>query len=535
MTGQLVAAPVLVALSSVVLTLSLRRWPRVQRTASVAGGLGFTVTVALLAWFVVLAPDAPGAAAYQVGGWPAPFGITLVADALSAFMLVVAASVSLPAVSFSVLFVDRDNQRVFYHPLFHSLLLGTAGAFLTGDLFNLFVWFEVMLMASYVLVAFYSGAQHTAAAFRYLVLNVIGGVLLLLAIGGLYATTGTLNMADMAQRLADPAAHGIEPAPVFGLSALLFVTFALKAGLVPFQFWVPGAYRAAPLPVSAMLAGASKKVGMYAIVRLYFTVLSGTTVSANIPGVVDGSPLAVLAPVLLLMGVASIFVGAVGAVSRGTIDGMLAYSSIGQVGFIAVPVAIAAGAGTAELRHLGILAALVYALHHALAKGLLFFSAGAIRSATGTNRLTELSGLASRFPALAGAFFVGSLSLVGIPPLTGFFGKLLVFSTAANGYGAAPTPVSAAVLLALLAGALLTILYTTRAWVGSFWGPRTPPVESAAVDSGQVAVLVAVAAVIVLVGIGFDPVYRFASAAAEAAVDTEGYVDVVGPAGGDET
>ncbi|WP_323192045.1 proton-conducting transporter membrane subunit [Halostella sp. PRR32] len=533
MTDQLVTAPVLVALVSIVLTLSLRRWPRLQRAASVAGGVGYAVAVALVAWGVVLAPNAPGAVAYQIGGWPAPFGITLVADALSAFMLVVAASVGLPAVVLSVLFIDVDNQRVFYHPLFHSLLLGIAGAFLTGDLFNLFVWFEVMLMASYVLVAFYSGAQHTAAAFRYLVLNVIGGVFLLLAVGGLYATTGTLNMADMAQRLADPGAYGIDPAPVFGLSALLFAAFALKAGLVPFQFWVPGAYRAAPLPVSAMLAGASKKVGIYAIIRLYFTVFSGTSASASVPWIADGSPLSVLAPGLLIMGVASVLVGALGAVSRDTIEGMLAYSSIGQVGFIAVPVAIAAGAGSEELRHLGIVAALVYALHHALAKGLLFFSAAAVRSATGTNRMAELSGLASRSPALAGAFFVGSLSLVGVPPLTGFFGKFLVFATAADGYAADPAVGSGAVLLVLLLGALLTILYTTRAWVGSFWGPKTPSVEAATVDRGQVAVLVAVAAAIILLGIGFDPVYRFASAAADAAVDTNGYVDVVDPAGGD--
>ncbi|WP_115863794.1 complex I subunit 5 family protein [Halorussus litoreus] len=533
MANDLVVAPMLVVLASIVAMLALRPRPRAQRVASVAGSLAYAVAVGAVAWLIVLSPDAPGAATYQLGGWAAPFGITFVVDALSAFMLTIAAVVGLAAVVFSVVFVDRANQGVFYHLLFHCLLLGVTGAFLTGDLFNLFVWFEVMLMASYVLVAFYGGPQHTAAGFRYLVLNVVGSVLLLLAVGGLYATTGTLNMADMSRRLADPAAYGIDPAPVVGLGALAFATFSLKAGLVPFQFWVPGAYRSAPLPVAATLAGVTKKVGMYAIVRVYFTVFAGATVGISVPGAAGASPLAFLAPALLVMGSASILVGGLGAIACDTLDEMLAYSSIGQVGFIAVPVAIAAAAPPGSLRRLGLVAALVYALHHALAKSLLFFATAAIRSATGTHRLSDLGGLASRAPVLAGCFFVGSLSLVGIPPLTGFFGKFLVFEAAARQFTASSGLAGGAVIAVVLVGAVLTILYTTRAWTRSFWGRRTPAVEGATVRRSQVAVLVGLAALIVCLGIGFDPVFEFATAAAEAALDREGYVELVGPAGGD--
>jgi multicomponent Na+:H+ antiporter subunit D len=535
---QIVIAPVLVALVSVVATLALRSRPRVQRATSIVGGAAFALAVAAVAHAVVLGPDAPGAAAYQLGGWEAPYGITLVADALSVFMLTIAAVVGLSAVTFSVVYVDTANQRVFYHPLFHCLLLGVSGAFLTGDLFNLFVWFEVMLIASYVFVAFYGGALHTAAAFRYLVLNVVGSAVMLLAIGGLYATVGTLNMAEMALRLAAPATNGVDPTPVVGLSALLLATFGLKAGLVPFQFWVPGAYRAAPLPVAAMLAGATKKVGVYAIVRLYFTVFAGADLSLAAPGIAGDSPLAFLAPVLLAMGVASIVVGGLGAVSRDTLDELLAYSSVGQVGFIVVPVAIAAAAGPdAALRELALAAALVYALHHALAKGLLFMATGVIRSTTGTNRLADLGGLADRSPVLAGSFFVGGLSLVGIPPLTGFFGKLLVFDAAADhlatGLRAGESAlVPTVVLAALLTGAVLTIVYATRAWTECFWGAPTPMVEHAVTDRREVAVVAALAVAIVAVGIGFDPVYEFATLAAEAATDGERYVDVVDPSGG---
>jgi len=531
MTDTIIVAPLLVAMAGITLTLLLRSWPRVQRVTSVAVSVAYAGTVGWLAWQIVLAPGATGAIAYQVGGWVPPHGITLVADALSAFMLTLAALVALYAVAFSVHFVDEQNQAVYYHPLFHMLVLGVTGAFLTGDLFNLFVWFEVMLMSSYVFVAFYGAADHTAAGMRYVVVNIVGSALMLLSVSGLYATVGTLNMAEMARRLADPAAAGIDPAPVVGLSALVFATFALKAGLVPFQFWVPSAYRAAPLPIAAMLAGVTKKVGIYAIIRLYFTVYGGAAVTVNGPVVGGASPLSFMAPVLLVMAAVSILLGGLGAVGRERMDGLLAYSSIGQVGFIAVPVAIAAATGSPSLRHLGILAALVYALHHALAKGLLFMCTGVIRDAVGTTYLSELGGLGQRSPTFALTFFVGAVSLVGIPPLAGFFGKFLVFDAAATRFGGNPTLGPAAVIVVLLVGAFLTIVYGTRAWVSGFWGEQTMAVEVAFLDRSQVAILATMAALIVAVGVGFEPVYQFADAAASAALDGDAYIEVVGPGG----
>ena len=529
----LVIAPLLVALVTAVLTLALGRLPELQRTSSVLGAVAYAAAVAGVVWRCVLGPLAPGAAAYQPGGWPAPFGITLVLDGLSAFMLTIAAAVGLASVLFSVRYVAPENQRVYYHPLFHLLLVGVTGAFLTGDLFNLFVWFEVMLIVSYVFVAFYGTEYATASSFRYLVMNVLGSSLMLVAIGGLYATTGTLNMADMARVLSDPGASGVDPAPVVGLSALLLAVFALKAGLVPFQFWVPAAYTAAPPPITAMFAGVTKKVGLYAVVRLYFTVFAAAPVTVELPGFAGASPLAFLAPVLAAMGVASILVGGFGAVGQDRLEGTFAYSSVGQVGFIALPVAIAAAADPAgALRGVAIAAALVYALHHALAKALLFLSTAAVEDATGTDSLADLGGLASRSPVLAGTAFVGLLSLVGLPPLTGFFGKFLAFDAAVRGIAADVGPLAVLALVASLVGAALTILYATRVWVGGFWGVETPPVEVATVGTGQVALLVALAAAVLLVGVGFDPVYRFAETAANAAVDTEAYVEVVGLDGG---
>jgi multicomponent Na+:H+ antiporter subunit D len=538
MTTGLVVAPLLVVLLGGVLTLAVGSWPRLQRWSSVLTSLAYAGAAGVLAWAVVAEPGAGHETlVYQVGGWPAPHGITLVADALSVFMLVLTAVVAVYAVTFSVLFVDEANQQTHYHPLLQFLLLGATGAFLTGDLFNLFVWFEVMLMASYVFVAFYGNDTHTAAAMRYVVLNIVGSALMLLSIGGLYATVGTLNMAEMARLLATPEAS-TATTPVVGLSGLLLVTFALKAGLVPFQFWVPSAYRSAPIPVVAVFAGATKKVGLYAIVRVYFTVFGRAEMTLDVPVVpTETAPLAFLAVVLLAMGVGSILVGGVGAVAQDRLDGLFAYSSIGQVGFIAVPVGLAAATTAPALRHVGILAALVYALHHALTKGLLFLSVGAIRDGVGTTQIAELGGIGQRDPLFAGTFLVGILSLVGIPPLAGFFGKLFAFRAAADQLafaasgGPVPSGVAAGLLVVLVVGACLTIVYATRAWIGCFWGAQSQAVAAGRFERGEIAVLATLAGLVILVGVGFDPVYEFADAAAEAALDVEAYVEAVDPGG----
>jgi multicomponent Na+:H+ antiporter subunit D len=561
MTATVVVAPLIVALLSAVVSLLTRPSDRLTRAVSLLGGLGYLLAVAALFRAVVLPTGTPSRAlAYQASGWAAPFGISLVADALSAFMLGLAGLVSFAGVAFAVLHVDSYGQRLTFHPLYHFMIAGVTGSFLTGDLFNLFVWFEVMLMASYVLVLFYGGPRQTRAGLYYVVLNLVGGVVMLLAVGGLYATTGTLNMADMARRLADPAAYGVSTAPILGLAGLLLAVFALKAGLVPFHFWVPGAYRAAPAPVTAVLAGVVKKVGVYAIIRLYFTVVAAASFPGGLglPGVAGDSALALFGPVLFLMAAASVLLGGVGAVGRDELDELLAYSSISQIGFVVLPLAVAATAPA--VRTLGVLAALVYAFNHGLAKGLLFLVSGADREAVGTTRFAELGGLAPRLRAVSAGFFVGMLALIGVPPLVGFFGKFAVFGTAARAYavGAAGGGLALAVALG---GAVLTIAYYTRAWNAVFWGEPTTRVRTLlgegglvsdggdapdrgpevgagvggasrdpAAFAGEVTLVLALAAAVVGFGVGFEAVHAAADAAARAAVDTGAYVRAVAPA-----
>jgi len=514
--SQVVVAPLLAALVTAILALALRSAPSVQRAASVLGGVGYLAAVALL----VRAVLRDGTLVYQLSGWPAPYGITLVADALALVFLGLAAVVSLAALVASTRSIGRYGQRLSYHPLYHFMVVGITGSFLTADLFNLFVWFEVMLMSSYVLVVFYSGPEHTRAALHYAFLNLVGSAVMLLAIGGIYATTGTLNMADVARRLAEPAAWGIEGAvpTVLGLSAVLFAVFALKAGIVPFQFWVPDAYRAAPAPVAAMLAAVVKKVGVYAVIRLYFTVFAAARLEASVAGFEVGGFLDFFAPVLLAMAAGSIVVGGLGAAGRTDLDGLLAYSSIGQVGFIVLPLGLAALVTDPGLRELGVVAAVVYSVNHGLAKAALFLVSGAVEDAAGSVEFEAFGGLTERAPVLSGAFLVGALALVGIPPLSGFFGKLLVFDVAARTSGPA--------LAVALVGAVLTVAYLTLAWSRGFWGD---PVAASPVQRSLVVAPAVLALAIVALGVGFDPFVTVATEAARAALDTTAYVDAVDP------
>lgn len=509
--NQLVILPFLAVLVTAVLSLVTRRWSKLQSGVSIAGSVSYVIAVAALATQVF--PES--ILTYQLSNWPAPYGISFVADSLSVFMLCTTAVLVLPALLFSLKYIDERSHKISFQTLFHFMILGITGAFLTGDIFNLFVWFEVMLMSSYILTGFYGGKQETKATLYYVVTNLIGSAFMLVAIGGLYATVGTLNMADIAARLSSPSAYGIAIEPVLGLSALLFCVFALKAGITPFQFWVPQAYKAAPAPVSAILAGAAKKVGIYAIIRLYIGVFSAAEISISFLGITGKSFLTFFGPVMLVMAIASIFIGGLGAISRESLDELLSYSSIGQVGFILLPIALYSIHSSIGI--VAIAASLVYVLNHAIAKSMLFLSSGAIKYSTGTDRFDELGGLMDGSKLLAGCFLVGALSLIGIPPLLGFFGKLLVIHSSL---------VSTVALAATVGGSILTIIYFSNAWNQLFWGEPIEMVKSSEFKT-HLAVLAVLALLIIVGGVGSNVVIEAAQNAAHAATSSDAYVNAV--------
>ncbi|MDY6774774.1 MAG: proton-conducting transporter membrane subunit [Halobacteria archaeon] len=498
--------PMLSALVAGVGSLILRRRPSAQKAVALLGGVAVFVSS-----LVVADAARSRTLVYRLGDWKPPFGIVLEIDALSGFMMAFSSFVMLVALIYSLDSIPAEGRRRSYYALWHFLGLGIMGAYSTGDIFNLFVWFEVLLMSSYILVVFYSNPDDTRAGLHYVIINLIGSAVMLLAIGGIYSSVGTLNMAHIAQRLST----GTHTPAVYGLSGILLTVFLLKAGAVPLHFWVPEVYPASPSPVAAVLAGVVKKVGVYAVIRLYVTVFA---------------PLNdFFFPVILVVSLASVVYGGWAALSRDSLLDVLSYSSVAQVGFIFLGVSVGLSDAPADLRVLGVTAALVYSLNHSLIKSLLFLVAGYISDETGTTNFAELGGIFETNRVLSYSFLVGGLALIGIPPLSGFFGKLLVLDSGVSltqYTDVVPVYVPVSVVGGALVGSILTVLYISRTWSSAFWGEKGDSVGTLGKPSLRIILPVVVLALSVLIaGIVFDPVLSYAQNAAHAAVDSQTYID----------
>ena len=374
---------------------------------------------------------------YKVGGWIPPLGITMVVDGLTSFMLVTVNLVAWLVAIYSISYMEQYTAKGKFYALFMLMLAGMNGVIITGDMFNLFVFLEIASVASYALVAFGVENEELEAAFKYMVMGVVASCFILMGIALLYSYTSTLNMADMSMVLA---AKG--PGKLVGFVSILFLMgFGLKAAIVPFHAWLPDAHPSAPAPISAMLSGVFIKVlGIYALIRILFNVIGVTSFMMS---------------VLTTLGVISMFTGAFLAMGQKDIKRMLAYSSISQIGYII----LGFGIGTP----LAVLGALFHLINHAIFKSLLFLNSGAVEYSTGTRDLNKLGGLNSRLPVTSGSFLVGSMSISGSPPLSGFFSKLIIIVAAVQ---------AGHFLLALIAAlvGILTLGYYLKLQTGTFFG-----------------------------------------------------------------
>ena len=352
---------------------------------------------------------------YYAGGWEPingiPVGIAMVSDGLTVLMLIIINVVAFLVTIYSVTYVTHSADKGKYYTLFLLMLAGLNGVVLSGDMFNLFVFLEITAIASYALVAFGLEAEALEASFKYQVLGGAASVTILLGIAIFYYLTGTLNMADASQILAD---IGSNPAVTF-VGILFLVGFSLKAGLMPFHAWLPDAYPSAPAAISAMLAGVGSKVlGVYTLIRIFFNVFG----MAVMPS---------LLTIFLVLGTLSMVAGAFLALGQKDFKRLLAYSSISQIGYVI----FAFGLGTP----LGILGGLFHLLNHSAFKPLLFFNSGAVDYATGHRDLESMGGLSQRMLVTGTTSLIGSLSVSGIPPLGGFWSKLIiVFAAVESGH-----------------------------------------------------------------------------------------------------
>ena len=494
MRHALVVLPVLVPLATAVGCLLLRPWRGAQRAASVGGAaVGLAVAVALLHRV-----SATGIAVVQVGAWPAPFGISLVADLLSAIMVLLAGLTGLAVGVYSLGSIDAEREARGYHPLFHVLLAGVCMAFLTGDLFNLYVAFEVMLMASFVLLALGGERAQLEGAVKYVTLNLLSSAIFLAAVGTLYGVTGTLNLADLAVAVRRGADGGLLAA----LAALLLAAFGIKAALFPFFFWLPASYHTPPVAVSALFAGLLTKVGVYALLRVFTLVFAGKA------GPGQG--------LLLALAALTMVTGVLGAAAQFEFRRVLSFHIVSQIGYMVLGL----GLGTP----LGLAGTVFYLVHHIVVKTNLFLVAGVVRRLGGSLELGSLGGLYRARPGLALLFLVPAFSLAGIPPLSGFWGKLVLVKAGLDSGHHGVTAVALAV-------SLLTLYSMTKLWNEAFWKqPPGPGPASSRVPWTELGPVAALAAVTVAVGLGAGPLFDLASRAAAQLADPGQYVEaVLGP------
>lgn len=420
-------------IASVIITLLSSRLNRVGSILSYA--VSAYLLAASLYCLKLLALQ--GTIVYKLGGWPPPFGITLVLDGLSNFMLVIVNGVAFLSLIYASSYMQRYTDRWKFNALFMLMLTGLNGVILSGDLFNMYIFLELASISGYALVAFGVEPEDLEASFKYAIMGAIASVFILLGIALLYSYTSTLNMADISLVLA-----GNPRTLLIQFVSVLFLTgFGLKAALVPFHAWLPDAHSCAPTPVSAMLSGVFiKTLGIYALARVFFNVLGVTR---------D------ILFVFMVLGSVSMVIGAFLAVAQNDLKRMFAYSSISQVGYII----FALGIGTP----LALLGGLFHLFNHAVLKSMLFLNAGSIEYATGTRSLNKLGGLNTRLPVTSLTSFWGALSISGIPPLAGFWSKLIIIIAAvqAGYFGFA--------LIAVLVS-ILTLVYYLKFQIFAFMG-----------------------------------------------------------------
>ena len=374
------------------------------------------ITILLLGLAVfVVATEKTGM--YQIGKWSIPLGINLVLDGLSALMLLAIGVVSAAAMFYSARYMERYTAKSKYLSLFLLMVAGMNGVVLSGDIFNIFVFLEIASLASYALVGFGCEHEELEAAFKYMVLGSIGSVFILFGIALVYGNTGTLNLAYISEAIQKA---GINAGLSFAL-ALFIVGFGLKTALVPFHAWLPDAHSSAPAPISAMLSGIIiKTLGVYALVRIVFNVFG---VSVQIGWLI------------VVLGLLSMVAGAFLAIGQWDIKRLMAYSSISQIGYVILGIGlgatlIAKGGENVKWAYLALLGGLFHLANHAVYKSLLFLTSGSIEMATGTRDLRQMGGLAERLPYTRATCTLASASIVGIPPFSGFWSKLILIIAA---------------------------------------------------------------------------------------------------------
>jgi multicomponent Na+:H+ antiporter subunit D len=464
--------------------------PRVQRWIAFVGACVLLASAGGLAREV----HGGGIQVLQSGSWSAPFGITLVADTLTAILIVAVGVVGVAVTAYAFAGVDPRRESAGYHPLFMVLLMGVAGAFLTGDLFNLYVWFEVMLVASFVLMALHRTREQVRAAFIYVTLNLIASAILLTALGLLYGQAGTLNMADLSRHWST---HGAPPLSL-PLAMLFLTAFGIKAALFPWFFWLPASYHTPPAAVSAVFAGLLTKVGVYSMIRVFTLLFQG------LPGAVF--------TLILALSALTMLVGVTAALTQRDYRRVLSFNLVGHIGYTTM--------GLGLLTPFGLTGSLLYVIHHIIAITNLYLIGGVFLRVRRTTELDRLGSFYRTYPGTALLASIPLFALAGVPPLSGFVAKLAIVQAAfaAGVYWAG---------VVALVVSLLSLLSIGRLWNEAFWKPGPPDPDPGGPIWQQLLPIGCLSALTLLLSVAANPLFEIASHAARDLLKPESYVRAV--------
>ncbi|WP_428908879.1 Na+/H+ antiporter subunit D [Niallia sp. Krafla_26] len=488
--NNLVLMPLLIPLAVGMILILFRKNITLQRILTSAA----FIATGIVSIFLIKQIKSQGAQTLELGGWEAPYGIILVVDMFSALLLLTTSFIALCCVLYAFRTIGRERELFYFYPLFLFLISGVNSSFLTGDLFNLYVSFELMLISSYVLITLGSTKIQLRESIKYVLVNVVSSFFFLVAIAYLYSITGTLNLAHLSIRVAEVGQNGL----LTTVALLFLIVFGIKAGLFLFQ-WLPGSYSAPPTAIAAIFAALLTKVGIYAIFRMF------TLVFYHKPEITHLF-IGILAALTMIL-------GAIGAVAFWDIKKILTYNVIIGAGLML--------AGLASFTFNGYLGSIFYMMHDMIIKALLFLIGGTIIYLTGTSKLSEISGLIRNHPYLGWMFFVAVLSLSGIPPLSGFLGKTFITK------GTFEAEYFWLGVIGILSS--LMVLYSVmKIFMNVFWGETTISTDmERGTTKGVMLSIVLLTAATIILGLGAEGVIEYIQIAAQDLLDPNAYIHAV--------
>lgn len=463
-----------------------------QRRLSLLGLLIATIC----AFMLLIDVNNNGINTLTFGSWPVPFGITMVADGVSTLLVLTSLIITFFIVWYSFESIGKEREKFFFYPGVMFILTGVNGAFTTGDIFNLFVFFEVLLMSSYLLIVLGGEKRQLQESIKYILVNVISSALFVIAVAYLYSVVGTLNMADISVKIADINQPGI----ITTIAVLFLMVFGLKASIFPLYFWLPSSYAAPPIPVLALFGALLTKVGIYAITRTY-TLFFVHDVSYT-------------HELLLILAVLTILAGCIGALATFDVKQIIIYNIVIAVGVILF--------GVAQMNEVALEGAMFYLIHDMIIKAALFMLVGIVIYLTGTSNLRKMGGLIRHYPVLGWFYLIAAFGLAGIPPLSGFVGKFLIVQ---GGFEAGHIWSS----LFILASSLLVLLSVMRIFIYAFWGEegQMEPQVSKKFYLNLLVPTVILVVISIAYGVGSEWVTPFMDNAANVLSNPSVYVEAV--------